>query len=122
MFPRGTNYVVKSAVARVGWRKLPVSIFNHQGWAVVRMTSPKTQEVKWEVQFAPADSYRFPPSEPSGLWLERVGLDGVNLHWRSNIISTRVIRFISTASASVTRLKPVFPSAAWTRTPITPPA
>lgn len=82
VFPRGTNFVVKSAVARAGWRKLPVKISNHQGWAAVRMTSPKTREVKWEVQFAPADSYRFPPSEPNGLWLERVGLDGVNLHWR----------------------------------------
>lgn len=82
VFPRGTNYVVTSAVARVGWRKLPLKIFNHQGWAAVRMTSPKTQAVKWEVQFAPADSYRFPPAEPNGLWLERVGLDGVNLHWR----------------------------------------
>ena len=82
VFPRGTNYVVKSAVARAGWRKLPVSVFNHQGWAAVRMTSPKTREVKWEVQFTPADSYRFPPSEPSGLWLERVGLEGANLHWR----------------------------------------
>jgi hypothetical protein len=82
VFPRGTNYVVKSAVARAGSHKLPVSIFNHQGWAAVQFTSPKTQEVKWEVQFAPTDSYRFPPSEPNGLWLERVGLDGVNLHWR----------------------------------------
>lgn len=82
VFPRGTNYVVKSAVARAGFRKLPVNIFNHQGWAAVRMTSPKTREIKWEVRFAPADSYRFPPSEPTGLWLERVGLDGVNLHWQ----------------------------------------
>ena len=82
VFPRGTNYLVKSAVARAGFRKLPVSIFNHQGWAVVRITSTKTQEIRWEVQFAPANSYRFPPSAPTGLWLERVGLDGVNLHWQ----------------------------------------
>jgi len=82
VFPRGTNYVVKSAVARAGLRQMPVEILNHQGWAAVRLTPPKTEEVKWEVQFAPADSYRFPPSEPSGLWLERVGLDGVNVHWR----------------------------------------
>jgi NPCBM/NEW2 domain/Melibiase/Alpha galactosidase C-terminal beta sandwich domain len=82
VFPRGTNFVVKSAAARAGWRKLPVKTFNHQGWAAVRMTSTRTRDVKWEVQFAPADSYRFPPSEPAGLWLERVGLNGVNLHWR----------------------------------------
>jgi len=82
VFPRGTNYVVKNAVARVGLRKLPVKIFNHQGWAAVQVTSPKTREVKWEVQFAPSDFYHFPPSDPVGLWVERFGLDGVNLHWQ----------------------------------------
>ncbi len=82
VFPRGTNYVVKNAVARAGLRKLPVNIFNHQGWAAVQMTSPKTREVKWEIQFAPSDSYRFPPSEPAGLFVQRVGLDGVNLRWQ----------------------------------------
>ncbi len=82
VFPRGTNYVVKQATARAGLRRLPVKIFNHQGWAAVQIDSTKTREINWEVQFAPADLYRFPPSEPNGLWLERVGLDGINLHWQ----------------------------------------
>ena len=60
----------------------PVQIFNHQGWAAVRFTSPRTREVKWKIQFAPADLYHFPPGEPNDLFVERVGLDGVNLHWR----------------------------------------
>ncbi len=82
-FPRGTNFIIKSAVARAGMRKMPVSIFNHQSWAAVRFTSPKTQEVKWEVQFAPTGSYNFPQNQPTlGVYAERVGLDGVNLHWR----------------------------------------
>lgn len=81
-FPRGTNYVVKQAVARAGLRKLPVKIFNHQGWAAVRFTSPKTREIKWEVEFAPADLYQFPPSAPTRPFVERVGLDGVNLKWQ----------------------------------------
>ena len=82
VFPRGTNYTVKSAVARAGFHRLPVKIFNHQGWAAVRMTSPETREAKWEVRFEPADSYRFPPSEPTRLRLEQAGADGVNLHWQ----------------------------------------
>ncbi len=82
VFPRGTNYVVKRVAARAGLRNLPVKIFNHQGWAAVQMTSPKNRELKWEIQFAPSDFYHFPPSEPGGLWVERVGLDGVNLHWQ----------------------------------------
>jgi hypothetical protein len=84
VFPRGTNtnYSVKNATALADSSELPVQIFNHQGWAAVRMTSPETREVKWEVQFEPSDTYNFPPSEPNGLWLERAGLDGVNLHWQ----------------------------------------
>jgi hypothetical protein len=81
-FPRGTNYFVKSAVARAGLRRLPVKIFNHQGWAAVRVTSPRTQEIKWEVEFTPSDFYPFPQSDPAGAFVERVGLDGVNLRWR----------------------------------------
>jgi hypothetical protein len=82
VFPRGTNYMVAKAVARRGFHKLPVEIFNHQGWAAVRFTSPKTTEIKWEIQFEPSDAYHFPPSEPAGLAVERAGLDGVNLSWR----------------------------------------
>jgi hypothetical protein len=83
VFPRGTNYVVKRVVARAGtFSKLPVKIANHQGWASVQFTSPKTREVKWEVEFEPADMYHFPPSPPEGVSAKRVGLDGINLSWR----------------------------------------
>jgi hypothetical protein len=61
---------------------VPAEILNHQGWAAVRMTPSKTGDVHWEVQFAPADAFHFLPSAPENLWLERVGLDGVNVHWR----------------------------------------
>jgi hypothetical protein len=81
-FPRGTNYAIRSAMARAGIRKLPVKISNHQGWATVRITSPKTREISWEVHFAPADLYAFPPSAPTRPFVERVGLDGVNLRWQ----------------------------------------
>lgn len=81
-FPCGTNFVVKSAVAKAGLKKLPVRIFNHQGWAAVRITPPQTREISWEIDFAPADFYHYPPSAPTRPSVERVGLDGVNLRWQ----------------------------------------
>jgi hypothetical protein len=83
VFPRGTNHVVKRAAARGGGlNKLPIRIVNHQGWASVQFTSPKTRDVKWEVEFAPSDRYDFPPSAPEGVFARRVGLDGVDVGWR----------------------------------------
>ncbi len=82
VFPRGTNYVIERATAHIGSVNLPVKIFNHQGWATAQIASPRTTDVTWEVQFAPADFYHFPPSEPAGLSAEWVGLDGINLKWR----------------------------------------
>jgi hypothetical protein len=81
-FPRGTNFVAKRVVARAGSSRLPVKISNHQGWAAVEFTSPKTTEVRWEVEFEPGDYYHFPPSAPENIFVERIGLDGVNVNWR----------------------------------------
>src|ERR1043166_6344663 len=52
-FPRGTNFSVKSATAE----GLPIRIANHQGWAEVEFTSPRTAEVSWEIVFEPAPAY-----------------------------------------------------------------
>jgi hypothetical protein len=76
-FPRGKNFAIKSATAG----GLPVRIANHQGWATVEITSPKTGEVSWNVVFEPAPAYRFPVREPQHLWAERAGVDGANLGW-----------------------------------------
>src|SRR5262249_42476186 len=76
-FPRGKNFSIKSATAE----GLPVRIVNHQGWAEVEITSPKTAEVSWEVVFEPAPAYHFPVKEPQHLWAERVGVGGANLRW-----------------------------------------
>ncbi len=81
-FPPGTNFVIKSAVARGPSGKLAVKISNHQEWASVAFTSPKTGDVKWSVEFEPGVYYHFPTSAPERLQVERVGLDGVDLHWR----------------------------------------
>ena len=80
-FPRGTNFAVKSATAQTAVGALPVRISNHQGWAAVQFTSPQTTQANWQVEFEPAEFYHFPAAEPANLWVERVGLDGANLHW-----------------------------------------
>jgi hypothetical protein len=81
VFPRGTNYRVKNADAHAGRRHLPVKIFEHDGWAAVRMIPSKTEDIKWTVQFAATESLHFPPSAPVNPGFDRVGADGVNLHW-----------------------------------------
>jgi hypothetical protein len=81
-FPPGKNAAVAQAIARAGGAELPVKIASHQGWAAVTITSPKTQDVEWEVQFAPAEGYDFPPSAPVKLFPRRAGLSGIDLHWQ----------------------------------------
>jgi len=81
VFPPAQNFIVNAATATLDGRVLPIRISNHQGWATVEFTSPRTAEVGWNVSFAPADSYSFPVREPQGLWIESVGLDGAKLGW-----------------------------------------
>jgi NPCBM/NEW2 domain/Melibiase/Alpha galactosidase C-terminal beta sandwich domain len=80
VFPRGTNFTVKAATAS---GNLPVKISNHQGWAAIQFTSPKTREVSWRVEFKPADAFHYQTRDPEGsIFVQRAGLDGVNLGWR----------------------------------------
>ncbi len=80
-FPRGKNFVIKTATARSAAGALPVRTSNHQGWATIRIDSPKTTEVQWSVLFEPADSYRYPTKAPTGLRVEPVGLNGGHFTW-----------------------------------------
>ena len=82
VFPAGTNGIVKSATARAGSKRLPVKISNHQGWAVVEIESPKTQDVDWEVEFGTSGMFHYPPSAPEHLFAQPIGLDGMSLNWR----------------------------------------
>ncbi len=82
VFPPGTNAVVARAIARAKGRQLPVKISNHQGWASVKITSPKTQDADWEIEFAPTAQFRFPPSPPERVFARPLGLDSVSLNWR----------------------------------------
>ncbi len=81
VFPRGKNFVIKQASARSANGRLAARITNHQGWATVEFNSPRTNEVTWNVYFAPAQVYHFPVREPQNLWAERAGIDGANLRW-----------------------------------------
>jgi hypothetical protein len=80
-FPRDKNFAVKTATARTAAGPLSVRTVNHQGWATVRIDSPTTTEVNWNVVFEPADAYQYPTQAPTGLRVEPVGLDGGNLSW-----------------------------------------
>jgi hypothetical protein len=82
VFPAGTNGVVTKATARAGSHRLPVKVTNHQGWAVVEITSPKTQDVNWEIAFGAAEMLHYPPSASERIFAKPVGLDGVSLNWR----------------------------------------
>ncbi len=83
VFPRGTNFAIKSAVATSSSRTLPSRQTNHQGWATVTIDSDASTEVDWEVTFESADSYVYPTQAPGGLRVERVGLDAVDFKWNS---------------------------------------
>jgi len=82
-FPRGKNFVIKSARARGSSGRVSTRPTNHQGWATVTIDADATTEVDWEVTFEPADSYVYPTQAPTGLRVERAGLDGVDLQWNA---------------------------------------
>lgn len=111
VFPRGKNFAIKEASAG----ELPVKINNHQGWATIEFTSPRTTELAWNVSFAPAELYRFPVREPQNLWAERVGIDGANLRWHvphqpatgyQVTVNGKVIGATTTQAFALTGLKP----------------
>ena len=81
VFPREKNFIVKSATARGVAGNLPVKITNHQGWATVQITSPRTTQVSWSVIFEPAEIYHYPVREPANLFVERASLDSATLKW-----------------------------------------
>ena len=58
-----------------------MKVVNHQGWATVRIDSPATTEISWNVAFEAAEAYKYPTQAPTGLRVEPVGVDGVNLSW-----------------------------------------
>ncbi|HCY41889.1 MAG TPA: hypothetical protein DHV48_11120 [Prolixibacteraceae bacterium] len=80
-FPRGKNFRIKTSGATGKEGKLTVVAENHDGWACLRIFSPKTEDIKWTVSFEESTLFHMPEDVVSNLWIEPIGIDGVNVHW-----------------------------------------
>ncbi len=76
-FPRES----KLQLARGSASGVRVTIHNFHNWAALSFTPEKTGEIDWEVEFAPAELYSFPPRPPSRFQMEPSGLDSLILRW-----------------------------------------
>ena len=81
-FPKGKNFIVKSAVARSDGNRLRSRVTNHQGWATVTFRSRQTCDIDWKVEFEPAEFYPYPVEKPDGLKVVKTGDDTVEVVWR----------------------------------------
>jgi hypothetical protein len=82
VFPKGKNFTIKSTSAKAGFGSQPLEITNHQGWAVVTITSQKSQDIDWTVTFAPAEFYPFPTGNPEHLQVHQTDPNTVYLTWQ----------------------------------------
>lgn len=85
VFPReGKTFRIKSAETE----NLEPIITNYQGWASVRLTSPKSGKVSWKVIFEQADPYNYPINAPYTINAEPFGFTGLKLSWYPNYTLT----------------------------------
>lgn len=80
VFPKGKNYGIKKVEAE----ELPFKIFNHQGWAKVKIYPASTRQIRWKVFFSPSDFYTYPVQKPSKPWIEKAGIDSAIIRWNSS--------------------------------------
>ncbi|MFH0759924.1 MAG: NPCBM/NEW2 domain-containing protein [Bacteroidota bacterium] len=80
-YPRGEYFKVERIKVKGERKEIRVKVINHQGWSTVRIESPVSGEVEWEVAFEPAEHYKYITRDPGRATVRRVGLDGVNLSW-----------------------------------------
>jgi len=79
--PPGKKLEIKNATAE----GLKVSIKNHDYWSQVKISSPETKEVEWQVTFGDAVYYEFPVYNIRGnLTMEETGEDTYKLSWPTN--------------------------------------
>lgn len=69
------------AIASADCDGASVSIMNHQGWAAVRLDSPRTRTVSWTVTFAPERVYKFDVDPAPTPAVERVKARDFKLTW-----------------------------------------
>jgi len=81
--PRATPAYRLAAATATGQRRKRVACrwTSHQGCATVTITSDVTQEVSWELSFAPAAPYRFPVAAPGHVQVTPVGVTEALAHW-----------------------------------------
>ena len=84
VYPKGKNFIVKSATAKRGLGRLDVKVTNHQGWSTVRFESKVNADVSWSVKFEKSTFYEFPMNGPGGLKVKKTGEGSVNLTWNEN--------------------------------------
>jgi len=80
-FPRERNFKVTAATADSATGPVPMRVTNHQGWATVACIPDKTTELKWRIEFEPADAFHYPPEPVSRLRVESHGTDDLRLTW-----------------------------------------
>jgi hypothetical protein len=80
-YPRGSYFKVETVSIKGDGRDITVKVADHQGWSTVRLSSPVSRDVDWEITFEPADSYKYKTRDPGAVTAGRVGLDGVDLSW-----------------------------------------
>ena len=83
-FPKGKNYAIASATAKLNGRVLPVKITNHQGWATVGFTADANADIEWKVQFEDTEFYSYPVSNPENLRFENGELAWQEMYWLNN--------------------------------------
>lgn len=80
-FPKGQNFQVKKVTAKSKDGVLAVRKLNHNGWAVVEITSPKTTEISWTIEFESTDIFHMPVEAPVQPFLDNPTLSGATLRW-----------------------------------------
>ena len=80
-FPKGKNFIVKSAKAVVDGNELAVKISNHQGWATVGFEAAANVNAEWTVEFEAAEFYSYPVSNPTDLVFENGELRWAEMYW-----------------------------------------
>ena len=81
VFPKATNYQVKSVTVQSDDSDLKVTTVNHQGWSRVCIASDVTTDVTWSVQFEPAVMYQYPTRKPDRVRFSPLGDNGVEVRW-----------------------------------------
>jgi hypothetical protein len=81
-YPRGTYFQIATvSIMGSDGKDVKVKVADHQGWSTVELTYPYSGDLSWEIDFKPADNYKYKTRDPGQVSVTRTGLDGANLSW-----------------------------------------